>query len=650
MARKPAADSKRAAFATLLAGHLGGGTRPATAMGEPWTYAAFAEEIPGARDNQYASASSVSNWCKGTSLPAGIVDILRALFGPETSNRHTEAREELRRAFQAARAEVVAGVKPDPAGPRWVVSGEQIVIDRSVRPSDRDAADDPVRQQLQTAIAALAGDLVEPTARLTYTRAWAKLSETAAAFRDTVAGDPHDMPAQFGTAYALLLRLGGFLETDIRIQRDTAASDSPLDADIHGMLTALVRIAAPWLRGFPTVEAWDDAAGKAVGRSELFQPAREFVRKALLHGAIPAADAAEMTALQDAAGEDGFQHRKAGARGVGGTMNLILTAALSLSGEAGIQLMRWVLATFADAEAEVAAFVATLQPDQRQALLGMVQEVRNQPALVVVAKPDWASARGTDAFGEWADIALPGKNGRDVVQRLRLIQPGTFQMGSPNYEHGRSSNEGPVHAVTIGEAFWLFDTPCTQALWEAVMGTTPNSLKGPMRPVENVSFFDVGAFTDKLNVRIDGLNLRLPSEAQWEYACRAGTMTPTYASPGQSLDDIAWYSGNSGGQTHDVAGKKPNAWGLYDMLGNVWDWCRDGWVGNYKRPPTDGSHRAEPGRAFRVIRGGNSSFVAQGVRSAVRSGARPAHRDFDLGFRLSRGRNSVAGPELSILA
>ena len=170
MARKPPASSKRAAFAALLAGHVLGGTRPATPMGEPWTYAAFAGEIPGARDNQYASASSVSNWCSGRSLPAEIGPILRALFGPDTSTRHTEAREELRRAFQAARAELIAGAKPDPAGPNWVVSGDQLVIDRGVRPSDRDAAGDPVRQQFQTEIARLAGLIALQTLHLDNTQ------------------------------------------------------------------------------------------------------------------------------------------------------------------------------------------------------------------------------------------------------------------------------------------------------------------------------------------------------------------------------------------------------------------------------------------------------------------------------------------------
>ena len=393
MARKPAARPARARFAALLAGHLASGTRPASATGEPWRFAEFAGEIPSTRDNEYVSPRSVSNWCKGTSLPAEIGPILRALFGPDTSTRHTEAREELRRAFQAARAELIAGAKPDPAGPNWVVSGDQLVIDRGVRPSDRDAAGDPVRQQFQTEIARLAGELVHPAARLTNTRTWAALSSTAAAFQATLSADPHALPMRLGPAYTQLLRLGGFLETDIRVQNDPDAMDGPLDADIHGLLTALVRTAAPWLRGFPTVQAWDDQAGKALLRPELFQPARDFVRIARDRLVIPQQDAAEMAALGEAGGERGYQQNKAGNRSVGGTWNLILALGTFLSGAVASDfairspLVQRAGATLAAAEIAVEAFAATRSADLRQALLALTREGRqgDEPAPTAIA-------------------------------------------------------------------------------------------------------------------------------------------------------------------------------------------------------------------------------------------------------------------------
>ncbi|MEO5372602.1 MAG: formylglycine-generating enzyme family protein, partial [Magnetococcus sp. DMHC-1] len=188
-----------------------------------------------------------------------------------------------------------------------------------------------------------------------------------------------------------------------------------------------------------------------------------------------------------------------------------------------------------------------------------------------------------------------------VTQRLRRIPPGRFLMGSPEDEPGRFPDEGPQHEVTIAKGFWLFDTPCTQALWQAVMGENPSRFKSPDRPVEQVSFEDVQKFLEQINRKVPGLDLILPSEAWWEYACRAGTTTALCTGGIEILGErnapalnlIAWYGGNSGqgfelaeGEDsrmwpekqypHTKAGsrpvklKEPNPWGLYDMLGNVW--------------------------------------------------------------------------------
>jgi hypothetical protein len=270
MVRKPTTESARVQFAALIAGHLAKGTRPAIDAGEPWTYSAFAAEVQSGRvATDFVSPRTASNWCKGKSLPIEIDPILRALFGPSLSNRHADAREELLGAFRAARTEkyaaVIARTKLDPAGGRWVAESEQLVLDRTTRATDKRASLDPLRRQLQTAIANMSAELVGPAKRLSNSRTWGGLSATAAAFHNVVDGDPREMPARLGNAYALLLRLGRFLETDIRVQRDSAASDDPLDSDIHGLLTDLVRMAAPWLRGFPTVAMWDDAAGKNLG-------------------------------------------------------------------------------------------------------------------------------------------------------------------------------------------------------------------------------------------------------------------------------------------------------------------------------------------------------------------------------------------------
>jgi formylglycine-generating enzyme required for sulfatase activity len=282
-------------------------------------------------------------------------------------------------------------------------------------------------------------------------------------------------------------------------------------------------------------------------------------------------------------------------------------------------------------------------------------------------KPGWASAAGSDAFGTWADITVPGMRGPAVTQRLRLIPPGRFQMGSPANEPGRYRWEGPRHHVTIDRGFWLFDTPCTQALWEAVMSENPSRFKSPTRPVETVSFEDVRPFLTLLNARVPGLNLTLPSEAQWEYACRAGSEAATYAGPivildthdAPVLDDIAWYGGNSGvgfelnigydssgwpgkqhphmrAGSHPTKTKKPNSWGLFDMLGNVWEWCEDHWHDTYQDASADGSARSSGRAVWRVIRGGSWLNDARFVRSACRNGFAPHIRVADVGFRCAR--------------
>jgi formylglycine-generating enzyme required for sulfatase activity len=292
------------------------------------------------------------------------------------------------------------------------------------------------------------------------------------------------------------------------------------------------------------------------------------------------------------------------------------------------------------------------------------------PAPPVPEKPDWADSIGHDEYGEFVTIRVPARGGEPVVQRLRWIQPGRFSMGSPADEPGRYDQEGPVHEVTIGAGFWLFDTPCTQALWQAVMGKNPSSFKSADRPVETVSFDDVQSFLTRINAAMPGLELSLPSEAQWEYACRAGTRDATYAGPmvilgdnnAPVLDAIAWYGGNSGrgfglkngadssqwpgkqypherAGTRPVALKAPNPWGLYDMLGNVWEWCLDHWHASYVDAPSDGSAWLDTGpgsAADRVVRGGSWRVLARVVRAAVRGHGGPAVRVDDLGFRCAR--------------
>ncbi len=231
-----------------------------------------------------------------------------------------------------------------------------------------------------------------------------------------------------------------------------------------------------------------------------------------------------------------------------------------------------------------------------------------------------------------------------VQQRFRWIPPGKFTMGSPESELGRLENEGPAHEVTLTEGYWLAEMPCTQALWQAVMGENPSRYKSPERPVETVSWYDCQEFLKRLNQLLPGLEAKLPSEAEWEYACRAGTQAATWngeletvAGPSGALDAIAWYDGNRGTArgTRELGQKQANPWGLYDMLGNVWEWCQDGQRSYAKHAETD--PEGPLGGTLRVIRGGSWIVHARYVRAAFRYGRDPGLRSGRLGFRLSRG-------------
>jgi formylglycine-generating enzyme required for sulfatase activity len=242
-------------------------------------------------------------------------------------------------------------------------------------------------------------------------------------------------------------------------------------------------------------------------------------------------------------------------------------------------------------------------------------------------RPFWAAAAGSDDTGRWADLVL-----RDVRQRLRWIPPGSFTMGSPHSEAGRDAGEVP-HRVDLSSGFWLMDSPCTQALWQEVMAANPSRFADdPQGPVEGVSFADVQAFIAALNQRVHGEAFSLPSEAQFEYASRAGHDEPF---GGAALDAIGWYAGNSGGRTHPVRAKQANRWGLYDLHGNVWEWCGD-WRANYPAEPVTDPHGLDWGLSQRVIRGGSWMSSAERCRAGCRDGLDPIdHHASTLGFRLS---------------
>lgn len=219
------------------------------------------------------------------------------------------------------------------------------------------------------------------------------------------------------------------------------------------------------------------------------------------------------------------------------------------------------------------------------------------------------------------------------LPEMVFVRGGTFQMGS-----NHKDNEKPIHSVMVPD-FEIGKYPVTQKLWQEIMDSNPSRFKGcDDCPVENVSWDDVQKFFKKLNNRHPGKNYRLPSEAEWEYAARGGQQSKGYTYAGSNdIDEVAWYSENSGGKTHLVGGKKANELGIHDMSGNVWEWCQDFWHGNYHGAPTEGSPWDSGSKhARRVLRGGSWYLNQDLCRASYRGWYGPDLRYDYIGFRVVR--------------
>jgi formylglycine-generating enzyme required for sulfatase activity len=257
-------------------------------------------------------------------------------------------------------------------------------------------------------------------------------------------------------------------------------------------------------------------------------------------------------------------------------------------------------------------------------------------ATLVEAQPDPAVVTDPALREAMAATGLAWRVRDTATQmELLLVPPGTFQMGCimGSNQYGCYSWEQPVHQVTLTNAFYLGRYEVTQSQWVAKMGSNPSSFQGQAdsasRPVERVSWTTIQSY-------LSATGMRLPTEAEWEYACRAGTQTPFYngSTDDNTVGALAWYSPNSGSQTHAVGGKAANAFGFHDMLGNVWEWVND-WYGSYS-----GNAQTDPTglvtASGRVVRGGSWGTGAYYVRSSPRGSATPGYSNGDLGFRVAR--------------
>ncbi len=226
-----------------------------------------------------------------------------------------------------------------------------------------------------------------------------------------------------------------------------------------------------------------------------------------------------------------------------------------------------------------------------------------------------------------------------IGMTLVRIPAGSFMMGSPDWDTDAYDDEKPQHQVTISQAFYLGIHPVTQAQWQEVMGNNPSHFQGnSQHPVENVSSDDAQQFLERLS-ELDRRRYTLPREAQWEYACRAGSSGRyCFGDDISQLGNYAWYEDNADGTTHPVGQKQANTWGLYDMHGNVWEWC-EAWLGNYQATAVTDPSGPSAG-ASRVIRGGSWVNSARNARSAYCDRSPPGFRVDFLGFRCLRSEVS----------
>ena len=219
------------------------------------------------------------------------------------------------------------------------------------------------------------------------------------------------------------------------------------------------------------------------------------------------------------------------------------------------------------------------------------------------------------------------------------IPAGSYKMGSNKW----LEDEKPAHDVELDD-FYLMEMEVTQTQWKAVMGSNPSHFKGNNLPVEMVSWYDIQEFVSKLNTIDPGKGYRLPTEAEWEYACRAGSKSQYSGAKSQHyrvngvsyLKMIAWYNSNSDNRTKPVGMKTPNNWNLYDMHGNVWEWCEDCYHDNYENAPEDGKAWISPPSPYRVLRGGSFYNDSSNCRATLRYKMEPDKRFNNIGFRLAR--------------
>jgi len=625
------------------------------------------------------TSEEVQEWYNGTALPRDIEPVLRAAFGPAGGPENT-IREAMRRAYIRAQAQLalpaIAAAR-DAAAPGWVLDPAtgMFVPDPQPAQSDIEAAARHDVAQRHASVLHKQRVLVNTLGdRLLNAQEWAGLATIAATFGSDIERPTADLPGNLSKIYDGIVSLAHFVEQDNAIRADSGSMFDPLPPDIRRALADLITTAAPWVRSFPSARGWDDEAGSFLTRRELFVPVRRFLAVAREEGQIESATEASVTAMLPVAEAGDFQGQKAGNRAVGLTRNLIFAGLIyiggiysgatgnALSGDS--KIVKAAVRTFLRAEDAVCDLVAGLPAHLRVAVQGMLDANRADQGIAINSMPELPAVRTEPQppvwpprshLARWREIR--GSPPPWCPEMITLAPPDPFNrflMGAPRSEQMSDDNERPQRLVTVS-AFALGRFAICFDEWDAARDAGSNLPKlddGGFgrrgRPVINVSWVEAKAYCNWLNT-ILGLErdtYRLPTEAEWEFACRAGTPTPF--SFGTTVDwrqvnynaSFTYGQGKKGQyrqRTVSVGSLPANDWGFHEMHGNVAEWVED-LHGPYPDLPIPSSaaELIQKDLGLRCIRGGSWRDKPNSVRSAQRGRSDWRGRNFALGFRVAR--------------
>lgn len=415
--------------------------------------------------------------------------------------------------------------------------------------------------------------------------------------------------------------------------RSAGSSNAVLPAEVALDLGNAVAAAMQFMRRFPTARDLDEPDIAAVTGTQGAE-VKKLIDLARDKGLVPSSAAATVMGKLEGWDASGLAGTQGAAYAVAGARNLLVEMCGLLAAErlgrpgsrapdrAG--LLPRVKAVLRLVDDGAGSIVAGLSHGERHAIAAAIaaagegsdSDVNRPPPDPL---PTWAIEQGADSYGRYAVFRVPGT---EVTQRMRWCPRGDFMMGSsPDTDPDSHDDERPRHKVTFAEGFWMFDTACTEALWTAVTGQEVPWKRGADFPVTAVRWTDARGFAERLNQLLPGLSLGLPSEAQWEYACRAGT--ETRYSFGDSVTPEQVRCGLDSTARPVPVGRLPaNQWGFHEMHGNVWEWCEDAWHDNYADAPEDGSARTPADPASAGKRG--ASQAGRGRGRSHPAGADPA--------------------------